>query len=78
MTNIEIIELWPNVPTLVADIGLPVDKMAMVQRIHKWKMRDYIPGEYWELLLKSSKKRRLGLTVHKLMAAASKRLDCAA
>jgi hypothetical protein len=78
MTNKNIIDTWPNVPTLVEDLGLPVPRTTMIFRIHKWKRRDYIPAEYWKLILKASKKRGLGITVNDLLNAAAARLNRAA
>ncbi len=73
MTNIQIIELWPSVPALVADLGLDEPKMKVVHRIHGWKKRDYIPGEYWKILLKAAEKRKYHLTVQNFLDSAASR-----
>ena len=60
----DVIDLWPNVPTLAADVG------ATPAQAHKWRQRNSIPAEYWHDLASASSRRKYGISINLLASIA--------
>ena len=61
---VEIIKRWPSNATIARDLGIRDDMVS------KWKLRNYIPPEYWAELLLSAPKHGIYLSGDELIAAA--------
>jgi len=56
----EVIALWPSRSELAED------SHADLAAVHKWVERDSIPAEYWWIVSRAAKRRRLPVTAQKL------------
>ena len=61
----DVIDLWPAVPDLAADISVKVGT------VHKWRTRNGIPQGHWQAVLDAAEKREIQLDADTLVRIAS-------
>lgn len=71
-----IINEWPNVASLAADLhrrNRQVSVEAFHHRINKWQRRNKIPAEYWADFLSAAEERGIKVDHNSLMRAAQRK-----
>lgn len=63
MTHKHLIDLWPSIAALAADMGKPFST------VRNWRDRDRIPMEYWVAFVNAAQDRDISVTYRQLAEA---------
>jgi len=78
MTFRDVVDLWPDAPTLAADLSRKTGVSIDAGRVQKWRTRNSIPPEYWKGLTQLAKEHGFKkLTSDSLINIARQKLKAA-
>lgn len=65
----DLLDQWPSMEALAGDVG------ATVHRVRKWRVRNRVPAEYWDALLRAAGEREIAATPELLVSLAAEQRD---